>query len=231
MLPNTHKFTGDERDSETNLDLTWFRQYSSQLGRWMHPDPAGLAAVDTTNPQSWNRYSYVLNSPLTLIDPLGLDCQWVWSDSGVTVICTPLGGGGGGGGGGGSSSGGGGCTFFGPSICTATVPPIPCSPPLVCGSGGSAGNSSGPSNKNCGAGQSNQTTTIVSASLTTSAPTKAGLAALGMRICGPVCGANRRDDRQLFGSWGNCFLGSLYEQLVRRTYRCRWHCPGRRLRC
>src|SRR2546430_4070727 len=31
----------------------------------------------------------------------------------------------------------------------------------------SAGNSSGPSNKNCGAGQSNQTTTIVSASLTT----------------------------------------------------------------
>ncbi|PYT73095.1 MAG: hypothetical protein DMG39_07575 [Acidobacteria bacterium] len=52
MLPNTHKFTGDERDSETNLDLTWFRQYSSQLGRWMHPDPAGLAAVDPANPQS-----------------------------------------------------------------------------------------------------------------------------------------------------------------------------------
>jgi len=50
MLPNTHKFTGDERDSETNLDLTWFRQYSSQLGRWMHPDPAGLAAVDPANP-------------------------------------------------------------------------------------------------------------------------------------------------------------------------------------
>jgi RHS repeat-associated protein len=73
---NNHEFTGDERDSETGLDHTWFRQYSSPLGRWMHPDPAGLAAVDITNPQSWNRYSYVLNSPLNLVDPLGLnDCE------------------------------------------------------------------------------------------------------------------------------------------------------------
>src|SRR5207253_3036212 len=47
----THEFTGDERDSETGLDHTWFRQYSSSLGRWMHPDPAGLAAVDPSNPQ------------------------------------------------------------------------------------------------------------------------------------------------------------------------------------
>jgi len=38
----------------------------------MHPDPAGLAAVDPANPQSWNRYAYVLNNPLALIDPLGL---------------------------------------------------------------------------------------------------------------------------------------------------------------
>src|SRR5260370_40651393 len=72
----THKFTGDERDSETSLDHTWFRQYSSSLGRWMHPDPAGLAAVDPTNPQSWNRYAYVLNSPMNLVDPTGLgDCN------------------------------------------------------------------------------------------------------------------------------------------------------------
>ena len=73
----THKFTGGERDSETSLDHTWFRQYSSSLGRWMHPDPAGLAAVDITNPQSWNRYAYVINSPLTYIDPLGLTMQMI----------------------------------------------------------------------------------------------------------------------------------------------------------
>jgi RHS repeat-associated protein len=35
------------------------REYSYQ-GRWSSPDPAGLAAVDPTNPQSWNRYAYVV---------------------------------------------------------------------------------------------------------------------------------------------------------------------------
>ena len=38
----------------------------------MVPDPAGLAAVDITNPQTWNRYAYVANNPLNAIDPLGL---------------------------------------------------------------------------------------------------------------------------------------------------------------
>jgi RHS repeat-associated protein len=73
---STHKLTGDERDSETTLDHTWFRQYSSALGRWMHPDPAGLAAVAPSNPQSWNRYAYVLNNPLNAADPSGLVCIW-----------------------------------------------------------------------------------------------------------------------------------------------------------
>ena len=68
----THKFTGDERDSETNLDHTWFRQYSSQFGRWTTPDPAGLMAVSLDSPQSLNRYSYVNNMPLSYFDPTGL---------------------------------------------------------------------------------------------------------------------------------------------------------------
>jgi RHS repeat-associated protein len=67
----SHKFTSDERDSETTLDHTWFRQYSPLLGRWITPDPfAGY--ID--NPQSLNRYAYVLNGPMTFTDPLGLVC-------------------------------------------------------------------------------------------------------------------------------------------------------------
>jgi RHS repeat-associated protein len=47
------------------------REYGIQ-GRWPSPDPAGLAAVDPTNPQSWNRYAYVLNNPLNFIGPSGM---------------------------------------------------------------------------------------------------------------------------------------------------------------
>ena len=48
------------------------REYFNNQGRWMSPDPAGLAAVDPTNPQTWNRYAYVGGTPLSAIDPLGL---------------------------------------------------------------------------------------------------------------------------------------------------------------
>ncbi|MGD0446614.1 MAG: RHS repeat-associated core domain-containing protein, partial [Edaphobacter sp.] len=45
-------------------------------GRWISPDPLGVGAMRNTNPQSWNRYAYVLNNPLAMVDPLGLDaCQ------------------------------------------------------------------------------------------------------------------------------------------------------------
>jgi RHS repeat-associated protein len=46
-------------------------------GRWLSPDPAGLVAVDPSNPQTWNRYVYVLNNPLGYIDPDGLDCVYL----------------------------------------------------------------------------------------------------------------------------------------------------------
>jgi RHS repeat-associated protein len=65
-------FTGQERDSETGLDHFMFRHYSSTQGRWISPDPAGLAAVDPSNPQSWNRYAYVANQPTIMVDPYGL---------------------------------------------------------------------------------------------------------------------------------------------------------------
>ncbi|HET6841442.1 MAG TPA: RHS repeat-associated core domain-containing protein [Candidatus Angelobacter sp.] len=71
--PSPIKYAGMEYDSETQLNHTWFRYYNPRLGLWMTPDPAGSAAADIKDPQSLNRYSYVLNNPLNLIDPLGLD--------------------------------------------------------------------------------------------------------------------------------------------------------------
>jgi RHS repeat-associated protein len=56
----TLEFTGVNADT-TNGSLYdfMFRSYSANQGRWISPDPAGLGALDPTNPQSWNRYAYV----------------------------------------------------------------------------------------------------------------------------------------------------------------------------
>jgi RHS repeat-associated protein len=72
-------FTGDNQDMASGLYDTWFREYHPTQGRWVSPDPGGIEAVDPANPQSWNRYAYVTNNPLSLVDPLGLttgnDCN------------------------------------------------------------------------------------------------------------------------------------------------------------
>jgi RHS repeat-associated protein len=71
------RYTGKERDIESGLDHFQFRSYSSTMGRWMSPDPAGMQAVDISNPQSLNRYAYVQNNPVSFVDPLGLDCAYL----------------------------------------------------------------------------------------------------------------------------------------------------------
>jgi RHS repeat-associated protein len=74
-------FTGQNQDTASNLYDFLYREHSSIQGRWISPDPAGLAAVDLTDPQSWNRYAYVGNRPLISIDQSGLYCMW---DDGTT---------------------------------------------------------------------------------------------------------------------------------------------------
>ncbi len=68
-------FTGQNSDTVSGDYDFLVREYSTQ-GRWPSPDPAGQAAANPMNPQSWNRYAYVLNNPLGFTDPLGLTCQW-----------------------------------------------------------------------------------------------------------------------------------------------------------
>src|SRR5581483_10647969 len=53
------------------------------------PDPVGLAAVDPTNPQTWNRYAYVTNNPVSLVDPLGLEEDQSEGDSGGSSNIAP----------------------------------------------------------------------------------------------------------------------------------------------
>jgi RHS repeat-associated protein len=55
-----------------NLKYAMNRWYSSQFGRFTTPDPY-QASAGAANPQSWNRYAYVLGDPANLNDPTGLD--------------------------------------------------------------------------------------------------------------------------------------------------------------
>lgn len=76
-------FTGKQRDGESGLDNFEARYDSSVLGRFMSPDTPRLS--EKTDPQTWNLYSYVSNSPLARIDPTGhnwykINGQWSWHD-------------------------------------------------------------------------------------------------------------------------------------------------------
>jgi RHS repeat-associated protein len=77
-------FAGMESQFSSNEYRTQYRSYHSIQSRWLTPDPAGLAAADLSNPQSLNRYAYVLNNPLNYADPLGLYCVYL-NDSGKAV--------------------------------------------------------------------------------------------------------------------------------------------------
>ncbi|WP_263409587.1 RHS repeat-associated core domain-containing protein [Terriglobus tenax] len=66
-------FTGKERDAESGLDYFGARYYGSTMGRFSSPDPGWFLSADLENPQTLNQYAYVLNNPLGLVDPDGLD--------------------------------------------------------------------------------------------------------------------------------------------------------------
>ena len=71
QLPNDQvKFATYTRDSATGNDYADQRYYTSTLGRFMTVDPGNAGAIN--NPQSLNRYTYVIGDPVNSFDPEGL---------------------------------------------------------------------------------------------------------------------------------------------------------------
>ncbi|MEW5980665.1 MAG: RHS repeat-associated core domain-containing protein [Acidobacteriota bacterium] len=102
--PLRQKFTAKERDSESNLDYFLARYYSGAQGRFTSPDeftggsvdpvtgrqvqrPGPLPYADITDPQTLNKYSYVLNNPLRFTDPDGHEC---FADGSCNFLRNPL---------------------------------------------------------------------------------------------------------------------------------------------
>lgn len=68
---NHYLFTGYETDSPvSSSDYAFSRNLSMSMGRFNRPDPNN-GSYDDSNPQSLNRYAYVLNNPMIFTDPSG----------------------------------------------------------------------------------------------------------------------------------------------------------------
>lgn len=118
------KFTTYEEDSESLNHYAIQRYNSERLGRFLSPDQL---AGSLTNPQTLNRYSYTVNSPVLMTDPLGRDA--CMTHTGMARTCIPGIGMGGGGSGGGCEIDGidSLCSFLGPIGDGYAVCPMGCS--------------------------------------------------------------------------------------------------------
>ncbi|MEZ5306098.1 MAG: putative toxin [Pyrinomonadaceae bacterium] len=65
------KFTGYQKDEETDLDFAEARMYENRHGRFTAVDPL-LASGKSAYPQTFNRFVYVYNNPTNTNDPSGM---------------------------------------------------------------------------------------------------------------------------------------------------------------
>jgi RHS repeat-associated protein len=77
-----HRFTGKERDDESDLDYFLARYYSGPMGRFTSADEP-FVDQHAENPQSWNLYQYGYNNPLANVD---IDGRSVWTKIGKVTV-------------------------------------------------------------------------------------------------------------------------------------------------
>jgi len=65
------KFSGKERDSESQLDYFGARYYDRSQYRFISVDPAVTRRFVQLEPQKWNSYVYCLANPVRFLDPTG----------------------------------------------------------------------------------------------------------------------------------------------------------------
>lgn len=66
--PTTFGYTGQRSENALGLIFYGARWYDNSLGRWVQPD---TNIPEQYNSLDWDRYVYVRNNPLTLVDPNG----------------------------------------------------------------------------------------------------------------------------------------------------------------
>jgi RHS repeat-associated protein len=64
-------FAGMFSAREAGLNVTHYRAYDAELGRWLSRDPL----PDSETEQGPNLYTYVADNPVNAVDPLGLCCE------------------------------------------------------------------------------------------------------------------------------------------------------------
>jgi RHS repeat-associated protein len=67
-VDDVRKFAGKEHDYETDFDYFGARYYAAVNGRFTTVDPLLDIEKATLDPQQWNRYAYVRNSPFVHVD-------------------------------------------------------------------------------------------------------------------------------------------------------------------
>jgi RHS repeat-associated protein len=67
------RFTGEQRDSDSDMYYLRARYYDPAIGRFLSQDPLRSLAI---SPQSLNRYPYVGSNPVNRVDPTGM-VAWI----------------------------------------------------------------------------------------------------------------------------------------------------------